>query len=198
MFKLLLCFLVGVTPAEITQSTVKVDYRFDDVIMVGSGTIIKTDNVSFHVLTCSHCVKDGTRTGKSKIILQDNRAYPATIIKVDKDRDLCLLKADFKIEIKPSKFADDLCVPGTEIRVSGFSKGRFYSLRAGTITNDFGWVTLGEAKIIHPILKVNATDGDSGGGVFRVSDGKQIGVLWGGTNGGIYMNKMETIRFFLK
>ncbi len=197
MFKLLLISLMlGATPAEITQSTVKVDYRFDDNVLVGSGTIIETTDVSFSVLTCSHCVRHHAPKGKSKIILQDGRSYPATIIKIDPDRDLCLLKSNFKIEIKPSEFADDDYKPGTKIQVSGFSAGKFYSLRNGTVTNDFGWKVIDGDKVVSQILNVYAVQGDSGGGVFR--DGKQIGVLWGGTPGGIYVNRMDTIKSFLK
>ena len=197
MFKaLMLSVLLGATPAEIAQSTVKVDYRFNDEILVGSGTIIETTNVSFSVLTCSHCVKHHVPKGKSKIILQDGRSYPATIIKLDRDRDLCLLKSDFKIEIRPSEMVDDNYVPGTKIQVSGFSGGRFYSLRDGTVSDDFSWKVIDGNKVVSQILNVHAVQGDSGGGVFR--NGKQIGVLWGGARSGIYVNRMDTIRSFLK
>lgn len=191
MFKtFLLSILLGSTP---TDTTVKVDCRIDNRIMVGSGTIIKTDQTSFHVLTCAHCVESNV---KIKIILKDDRSYPAIMIKSDKNRDMCLLESNHTIEIKPAEMADsEEYLVNTQIIISGYPKGRTYSQRNGFITKELGFNSK-DKSIVHTILKGDATDGDSGGGIFR--NGKMIGILWGGRNGEVYINRLNTIRDFLK
>lgn len=196
MFKaFLLGLLLGVTPAEITQSTVKVDCRIGDRIMIGSGTIIEAKESYFYVLTCAHCVEPKV---KIKIVLQDGRSYPATSIKSDTNRDMCLLKSDFKINIKPAEIAnDEKYSTNTQIIISGFPKGGTYSQRTGFITGEVG-ISTKDRSIKHPILNGQATSGDSGGGIFRRSNGKQIGILWGGSNSQVYINQVNTINDFLK
>lgn len=195
MFKTFLLSLLFVTPTEITQSTVKIDCRIGDKIMVGSGTIIQTEAKYFYVLTCDHCVEPNV---KIKIILQDSRSYPATVIKADKNRDMCLLKCDYTITIKASEIAnDEKYLANTQIIISGFPKGGTYSQRSGVVSKYVSFSTK-DKSIVHTILKGQVIPGDSGGGVFRHSDGKQIGILWGGSNGEVYINRVSTIRDFLK
>ncbi len=195
---LALLLICGV-PEDVTQATAKVYYADQSMVQCGSGTVVRVDQGSFYVLTCSHVVsiKKVVGTGKTEVLLSDKQKYAGKILGYDVNRDLSLIRCDYATGIVPAKFADDEPAFETPIVISGYPNGREHALRFGKIMNDCSF-SKADPTVKHMIVQPQVIFGDSGGGVFRRSDGRQIGVLWGGTAGNTYVNRIVDIRIFFK
>lgn len=144
----------------------------------GTGFLISTDG---YFLTCYHVVKKtGTSSSISFRLNQSPEWKEAKLVSFCPDADLALLKAE-------GDFADHFHLidtsetvnTGLEIGLLAFPFGEGHSPDAsyfkGIINNR---KTISGRSFFQ--IDANATHGASGGPVFRLSDGKVIGVLAGG------------------
>lgn len=144
----------------------------------GTGFLISTDG---YFLTCYHVVKEtGTSSSISFRLNQSSEWKEAKLVSFCPDADMALLKAE-------GNFADHFHLievsetvnTGLEIGLLAFPFGEGHSPDAsyfkGIVNNR---KTINGQSFFQ--IDANATHGASGGPVFRLSDGKVIGVLAGG------------------
>lgn len=172
---------------EIKQATVKTSfavYEFKiekDKVQkycyqhYGSGTIIDVKDNHFYVLSCSHNLKHNDIYHTQIFIHQGDNVYSANCIKFDRVSDLSLLKVNAKINIKPVEmYKKELYIPGTEVFKSGYPNGENHLFKTGKNVE-----AISEGNMFFVTIDFASIGGESGGGIYRVSDRRFVGVLFG-------------------
>lgn len=134
----------------------------------GTGVVLSRSKTGlWSASTAAHVVKNATKVD----VFLDGMWQPAEMIyDLDTGDDVAFVtfKYDGKLETTKT-ISDDSEVPvGEEVIFSGYSGGRTFERSVGKVTSP------GTARVENP-----PKGGQSGGGVFRKSDGALIGVLTG-------------------
>lgn len=166
---------------------------------VGSGIVVSANQDEFYVLSCAHCFWHPdwkAKEDKIQIIVHDGKIYPGTLLGYDDIVDLALIKVPFKSDVLPARLAKhDLYRSGTQVLKAGHSSGPL-KIEGGTciglrrIENVWGKMISLETSII-------VAPGDSGGGLYRESDGCLIGVVWGTLPQSSIVIRLDDVRRFL-
>lgn len=141
----------------------------------GSGTVIRRDKDKFYVLTCSHVAEPAARYSQL-VVVHGAKAFPAKLLVYCPVRDLALLECQGVTDAVPATVAKaDSYVAGTPLFRCGYPKAGPRKVVRGRV------LPVRAHAGGHPLVKLlTATppsiSGDSGGGVFRASDGQLIGV----------------------
>ena len=138
----------------------------------GSGLILKTGPEG-EVLSCAH----GLKNGAPKVRMPDGSWQQAAIIDIDQQSDLALFRVNVTTKHK-TEIATELPRAGEAAGWEGYPGGR-HSAREGRVAEIVG-INGGTNNAV--TLNIPAYSGCSGGSLYRVRDGKVIGVL-SGTDG---------------
>mgnify|MGYP007083441696 CR=1 FL=1 len=134
----------------------------------GTGVVLSQGKAGiWSASTAAHVVKDASQVD----IFLDGKWTPVrSVYRLETNDDAAFLTFDYSGELTTTKtIADDEDVPvGEEVTFSGFSGGRTFERSVGNVTS------AGTARVENP-----PKGGQSGGGVYRKSDGALIGVLTG-------------------
>lgn len=166
-----------------------------------SGTVIEAGKDEFVVLTCSHGLYwNKRRQDKFNVRSMTGQDYPAVLITDDPARDVAVLRVRVKDHpFKPSAVAksDEYKAKTDAIRI-GYPRNKHRTIVRATLTGQLVWINNdeeNEAATVNPA----AIQGDSGGGLFRSSDGKLIGMTVMTTEGADESTAvtLKTIRYVL-
>lgn len=163
----------GTTPiVRVTARDAQSAVPYGQSSSCGTGTIIYDDGTKAAVYTNWHVIKDST----PPIIVHtaDGRSFQATIFFRDELNDLAALQIR-SAGIKPAEIAPDPNPQGM-LTVGGYGEDGRLKLVSGP-REQVNFTQAGQISTV-----AIARQGDSGGPAFR-SDGKMIGVLWGGYQG---------------
>jgi hypothetical protein len=164
---------------------------------LGTGTIVKVEPGRFWVLTCAHTVvaKEEGETSFS-VTLHNGKVYPANVALYDVKTDLGLVYIDAKTEVTPAVLAEEDVVPlGTKTYRYGWATGSRKTQEASKSANTR--FTGAKDVLLHE-LDNGSDHGDSGSGLFRVSDGKLVGVVWGGRTNAQAVTTVDVRKFLVK
>jgi hypothetical protein len=166
----------------------------------GSGTIFAKDKTGFWVLTCRHVwVHDGKfAVGRVSVRLHDGTAVRGEVLHSNRVFDLSLVRVKYSGEVSVAEMAQRATYKdGLKVIKCGYPGSK----RA---------VGVGAMKLLPETYgpkdeyrSFNVTgfeypgSGNSGCGVYRVSDKKLIGVLYGGDHDGSRVVRLSEIRTFL-
>ena len=141
--------------AKLSSSVVMIKIFDDNLAPCGNGSGVVID-AQGTIVTNFHVIKDGSIFG---VIFEnnENESIFATLIKVNQDSDLALLKIDYKTEPIPIKGSDTLN-RGQQIVAIGSPLGLMNTISDGIVA---GFRTLGDEKFIQ--ITAPISPGSSGG-----------------------------------
>jgi S1-C subfamily serine protease len=114
----------------------------------------------------------------------DERVHPARVVARDALADLAVLEVELKagtadrIQAVPLAGTEGY-TPGSVVVKMGFPAGHRLHRAVGDVLPVIN-NPVGRADVVFTVAAAHARSGDSGGGLFRVSDGALVGVVWGG------------------
>jgi putative serine protease PepD len=172
-------FSAGVV--NITSSTLAMNYRFQVIPVeagTGSGLILDTSGniaTNFHVIEPSL----GRSGGGLEVTLADKNKYPATVVGVDENNDLAVIKIDApkdKLSPIPLGKSSGLQV-GQKVLAIGNPFGWERTLTTGIISATGRSIQAENGRIIDNIIQTDAAinPGNSGGPLLN-SSGEVIGI----------------------
>lgn len=196
-----------VSTENISKSTVKTVYTVttkkcyithcetQTLSYYGSGTVIKQENGCSYIISCSHTLPG---IGTLNIQTWDGKLYSGEILFKDVDYDLSILKINTPINACAVQLGDNETYGiETIIYKSGYPKGLKNIVAHGYCANQL--MRANGSPLLSFAGMPDAISGDSGGGVHRASDGRLIGVIWGGDTGiGFRGRTLPDIRAFFK
>ncbi len=168
---------------NIKDSSVRVQFRTGGQNYkeaTSSGTVVLIQKDRFYVLTCAHGLYEQGQRMPS-FIVQGSRnggpTYKGKVVADDRQRDVAVLvveAASHKFKVSPVCLKETYATPVEMIRCGHpFNKNRM--ILQGTTRKGLAYINgLSEAQAVS--ARPHAIQGDSGGGIFRKSDGKLIGV----------------------
>ena len=168
-------------------AVVKVVSEQGSEFFTSSGVVIREDLI----LTCAHAVR-GNRPGHLQVIYLDGRESPATVLKVDKDNDLAVLKIPptLRVPVTPGVMP----VRNQAVVIHGFPKGIEYKAHNVTVVGFIANTRNGPNGTF--VMSNRVQQGVSGGPVTD-EDGRLVGVLFGSTDYA-YATGVDTVRKFLE
>jgi len=181
-----------VSPAVVAAS-VKVAVHSPEGARSGSGTVIavgrnvadETQQIAL-VLTNRHVLPNEPNEAQGQFIAVtfpgSQHRYIGKWIGRDGTADLAAVAIRIDGNVPCVKLADQAPGRGTPIWQVGYPLGNGPVPRAGTVN---GFLGTKDARTGADVweLSLSCTQGDSGSGIFRPSDGALVGVLWGGDRG---------------
>ncbi len=186
-------------PASIVRTNHAVPDGGGELVQSGSGTVIARDDKGFTVLSCAHVVESGGKYGKGNltVVTAKGKTYAAKLVRYDRERDLSVFRVETN---KPDVIAATLAK--TEKYDAGLKLVKYGHTGGGPLRKtegeaaDYSTTSGGFTNLV---ATAECKSGDSGGGVFRASDGKFIGVAWGhGDKYWLRAVRIEDVRAFLK
>lgn len=172
---------VKVSYADVVQSikdsAVRVQYTIGNRTVTSSGTVIAVGDGGFRVLTCAHGVPTDAAVRKSLTVKGlSGPSYAATVKVVDYRREVAVLNVLAKgHKFKASEIAWDETRATLPIIRVGYPHNKARYMVHGKAKDVGGYIgNLPTARLIE--VQPLSIQGMSGGGVFRESDGKLIGV----------------------
>ena len=146
--------------------------RVRKYLSVGSGFVVHKDG---YIVTNAHVV---ARTAERKVIFEDKTEYDATVVAVDQDRDLAVLKIDPGRELTPVRLgsSSDLMVGETTIAI-GNPMGLQNTVTAGVVSALDRSIAVNDRSSFKGLIQTDASinPGNSGGPLLNVL-GELIGV----------------------
>ena len=182
----------GTIDPRVTAASVRITNDRGGVIEGGSGTIIAVDNDRGLVLTCRHLFP-GVQPGKIGVHLHDGRVYTGVLIGVDDRADLAAVAI---AQTPATPWVPISLTPanrGETVWQVGYSHGRGPVQRRGQSQG----ITARTSTAAVLSVELGVQSGDSGSGVFRVSDSTLVGVIWGGDGRQSSATGLEDIHRFL-
>lgn len=155
----------------------------------GSGTVVASGGGVALVVTNRHVVPDASLAVE---VVKGDTGYPAEVVAVSPDKDLCLLRIAADLPAAPLATADP--APGDAVRMFGFSLGGGMKPRAGHVPPGDGRREYMGGEVL--LADYTTLQADSGAGVFDAA-GRMVGVHWG--HGKQYCNAvhLRDVRTFL-
>jgi hypothetical protein len=169
----------GQVPAWIVAASVKVQVCTDHC-WLGSGTVFHVDSkrrLAF-VLTNHHVVP--AERSSIKVTFPNGRAYQAAFICTETDPDVSIVAIQGEASTPYVPLAEASPPAGTPIYQVGYPGGHGPVPRQGVSR---GMRSFDRKGVQNLDVSLGSAGGDSGSGIFRASDGKLCGVLWGGIPG---------------
>lgn len=165
-------------PGWIVAASVRVSVCSSQGCWLGSGTIFHVDagrGLAF-VLTNHHVVP--AERCAIKVSFPGGGTVPATFICTETGPDISIIavRGDATTPFVP--LAEAAPAAGTPVYQVGYPHGHGPVCRAGIAEGPGGQVA---GKFTEARFYLDTTQGDSGSGIFRRSDGKLCAVLWGGS-----------------
>jgi hypothetical protein len=159
-------------PSEIVAASVKVSAGNSG----GSGTCIHVDHqrgVAI-IITCRHVT--GSSPRNLTVTFPSGLKADGVLVSVDNQADLAAIAISTKDDMPFIPVADAQPYKGEKLWQVGYPQGR------GPVQREGSFLGYNSHNRSQWNLTMDATSipGDSGSGIFRVSDGKLVGVLWGG------------------
>ena len=165
----------------------------------GSGTVVALGD-RYLVVTCYHVVSSG-RLGRVRtdVTGADGVAIPGKVVASDPARDLAVIEASAKlVGARPATLAAVESYPsGLQVARVGYPRAGPRKIVAGRLTGHSvtdarypGWTSI--------VASPQAISGDSGGGLFRRSDGALIGVVHSTSILGSHATQISDIRRLLR
>lgn len=141
------------------------------------------------VVTAYHVVKD-RKSKDCEILFPNWRLMQATVVKIDKKADLCLIRLKGVCHTSPFPLSkQEFWKSGTEFIVMGYGYGPFKASHGSLDRRSWGpWKN---------VLGAEVRNGDSGGPVLD-SQGRYAGTLWGSDKEGTMFTPVDTIREFMR
>lgn len=128
------------------------------------------------VLTAAHCTAAGIGS-KGRMSLKDGRVIGVTVVTRDTTSDICWLVTDESIDtIAYAELLDEVAAVGTRVWHNGYGVDRPGNREDG--------IVIGATADNQLRMTLNVSSGDSGGGIFRESDGKLVACVCCTTNKG--------------
>lgn len=167
----------------------------------GSGTVIRADKTGFYVLTCRHVTeyRGEIAPGKLEVITHAGAALAAKVAAYDSRADLALLRvaaAGADVAVAEVADADDYR-PGAAVTKVGYPGGGARVVADGVIA-DYTNTSVADPRVVSTVATAPSVSGDSGGGLFRGSDRKLVGVIWGGRPDGLRAVRLPDIHRLLR
>jgi Trypsin-like peptidase domain len=165
-------------PDWIVAASVKVSVCLDQQrCWSGSGTIFHVDarrGLAF-VLTNHHVApRDGA---KITVTFPRGETRAATFVCTETDPDISIVAVAGDAATPFVPLAEASPPAGTPVYQVGYPHGQGPACRAGACQGQ-GGIVAGKFRNLN--FQLNTTNGDSGSGIFRQSDGRLCAVLWGG------------------
>ena len=165
----------------------------------GSGTVVSLGGRHL-VVTCYHVVSSG-RAGRVRtgVTGADGVAIPGKVVAADPARDLAVIETSAKlVGAKPATLAMTETYPsGLRVARVGYPRAGPRKIVSGRLTGHSvtdvrypGWTSI--------VASPQAISGDSGGGLFRRSDGALIGVVHSTSILGAHATQISDIRRLLR
>lgn len=195
----LLCFDVsaaGAVPTQVLESAdsvVRILAEYTDGISTGSGFVVKSDQELTLVVTNYHVVADGPYS--ISVWIGENETVSASLYAYTDQKDICVLKLAYPVNIDALCFADESAKQGEAVYAVGFpaaadnlSDTEAHSSADATITDGIvsalREATVSEHGTITKILQINAAinAGNSGGPLFN-ANGEVVGINTYGIDG---------------
>ncbi len=173
-------------PALFTQArtgVARISTTGCDFTAVGTGFLVD----EFHVATAAHVVEDAAGV----TIGVNGQVVTATIVGVNEDEDVALLRTDSAVEGYRFSFADQDPPQGTDVGVLGYPQGENFTTDTGTITGldiQNGSVFDGVGHILQTSVTING--GNSGGPLITL-DGDVAGLVRSARVGVVDNGKVE-------
>lgn len=154
---------------------VKITQMRDSVVM-GHGTGVFISPV--HLITAAHVVMGATDKDHFQITTRESTTDTATVLWVNKDRDVALLRIDHQIS-EPAPLDCDLPVIGDEIFAEGYPYDIGFTRAYGRVTGDLRSIDAGLRVKWDFAFPIDAVIGPgmSGGPVWK--NGKVVGLVVG-------------------
>lgn len=151
---------------------------FEKINQVGSGVIVREDKSNYYILTNAHVVsyRDGTGSFSYQILDYQRKVHKASLVKLDKDNDLALLKMKKDKELK----VIDLSIEDAKSEETIYAIGNPQSI--------INWITVGEVITYvdipyanYPVINHSAPiDSGNSGGMLINTKYQLIGLnTWG-------------------
>jgi len=160
---------------NITSVTLEYNWFLDAIPRSGSGSGSIIDPAG-HVLTNYHVVKDGQRLS---ITLFDGTEFPGTVVGVDQENDLAVIKFDpdgRELTTIPFGYSGDLLI-GQKVLAIGNPFGLQRTLTTGVVSGLGRPVEGDDGRVLQSMIQTDASinPGNSGGPLLN-SQGLMIGV----------------------
>ena len=154
---------------RVKLSTVVLNYATS----ICSGVIFKQTGNKVYVVTNSHCLND-SRTLTVLTIYE--KSYNATIEKNRADVDLAIISFESNDNFIVAEYDSNLPQIGDSVVAIGTPSGLSYTTTKGIVSAIRQTSITGEINI--SVIQTDApiNSGNSGGGLFRLSDGKLVGI----------------------
>lgn len=171
---------------EAVDSVVKIQAEFPTEYSTGTGFVVASDGTATYIATNAHVIEGDPY--EINVWVGDNDRLGATIFVEATQKDLCILKLDYPVNLKALKLSDSIAEKGEGVYAVGFpgaadslSDVEAHSSKDATITD--GIVSaIREATIIDygapvTLLQISAAinSGNSGGPLFNTK-GEVIGI----------------------
>jgi S1-C subfamily serine protease len=166
----------------------------------GSGTVVKVAGGKAYVLTCRHVVEEAGAVGSGKVkVALAGKPLAAKVLGHDRARDLALLEVP---NCPPGVAAVKVAAaesfgPALVVWKAGYPRAGPLVVLKGKPRPVVSW-SPDDPAVKFLVASPPAVSGDSGGGVFRESDGALVGVVWGGLPDGLRATRVEDVRAFFK
>lgn len=165
---------------SVWDSSVRVDVRLPGGVSEhGSGTVVDVSRDAFVVLTCAHVLADSDRPGAKLSVLhmESNSRHPFRVLASCRKRDVAVLEVKapgHKARASRVAFSEPYKA-GSKLIRCGFPGSRVRQTVHCSVLSEKSYLgSEPEAKLVSATPA--AAQGNSGGGLFRVSDGKLVGV----------------------
>lgn len=178
-------------------SSIRITKQYSGYNDCGSGTVIYCDRTGYLVLTCYHVVSPN-KEGKLLAREVDGEWKSAEVASRWQRHDLATIYVkDPKHHTRAAAIAKKEDYPeGLKVRKCGYPLAGARHSADGRSTGkmfmgpDTSWISF--------TCFLNTRSGDSGGGLFRLSDRKLIGVVWGGDGSCAFVTRIESIQTLIK
>jgi S1-C subfamily serine protease len=167
----------GEDPAKLSvkcwDASVRVEHQESDRLLgavrsYGSGTVIAAEGDRYLVLTNRHVAP---KADTYRIRLRNGKEYAATWETADARADLAAVSFACSDPVPVIAIADAPAANQKLVKI-GYPEGK------GPIAGA-GYLLIGGADAPNVLTSILVHEGDSGSGVFRVSDSKLVAVIWG-------------------
>ena len=138
------------------------------IIGSGSAVILSRSKTGVWAASTAKHVVHGLRPDQVFVGLTGGMVPVRSIYEIEGDEDAAFITFETDEKLEPSQTVEDEIPAGEEIMFSGYSEGRKFERVTGKIVST-GFAT----------AEVCPKQGQSGGGVYRKSDGRLIGILSG-------------------
>lgn len=138
------------------------------IIGSGSAVILSRSKTGVWAASTAKHVVHGLRPEQVFVGLTGGMVPVRSIYEIEGDEDAAFITFETDEKLEPSQTVEDEIPAGEEIMFSGYSEGRKFERVTGKIVST-GFAT----------AEVCPKQGQSGGGVYRKSDGRLIGILSG-------------------